>query len=109
MSLLACRRLYWVRPGPPSISLAIRGPIERTDLPGLSLRVCSLFARNPGKLVLTDVADVEADAVCVDAQARRQLVAQRNGCRVVLINASPALLDLVEFMALDRVLSSESC
>ena len=95
--------------GAPSISLAIRGPIGRSDLPGLSLRVCSLFARNQGKLVLADVSDVEPDAVCVDALARLQLVAKRNGCRVVLINGSPELLDLVEFMALDRVLSAESC
>jgi len=98
-----------VASGPPSIALAIRGPIERSDLPGLSLRLCTLFAHNPGKLVLADVSDVEADAVCVDALARLQLVAKRNDSRVVRINASPALIDLVEFMALDRVLSSESC
>ena len=89
----------------PSISFAIRGPIDRSDLPGLSLRVCALFARNAGAVVLTDVADVEPDAVCVDALARLQLVAKRNGCRVVLIHASPALLNLVEFMALDDVIT----
>jgi ABC-type transporter Mla MlaB component len=98
-----------VASGAPSITLAIRGPIGRSDLPGLSLRVCALFAHNPGTLVLTDVSDVEPDAVCVDALARLQLVAKRNGCRVVLVNASPELLDLVEFMALDHVLRGDSC
>ena len=92
--------------GAPPISLAIRGPIGRSDLPGLSARVCTLFGRNPGRVVLTDVSDVEPDAVCVDALARLQLVAKRNGCRVVLVNASPALLELVEFMALDAILAT---
>jgi ABC-type transporter Mla MlaB component len=40
----------------------------------------------------------------VDALARLQLAARRNGCAVRLHNATPALLDLVDLMGLTHVL-----
>jgi ABC-type transporter Mla MlaB component len=49
------------------------------------------------------VSGVTADAVTVDALARLQAVAHRNGCVVVLRNASEALLGLVELMGLSDV------
>jgi len=70
----------------------------------LSLRCCAFFAANAGCYVACDVAGVEPDAVTVDALARLQLVANRNGCQVVLRNASVGLLDLVELMGLTDVL-----
>jgi len=85
--------------------LAIRGPIRRDDLPGLSSRVCALLARHPATTVLCDVDGVEPDAVTVEALARLQLVARRNGCQVRLRNASRELVDLVEFMGLADVLT----
>jgi ABC-type transporter Mla MlaB component len=70
----------------------------------LSLRCCAFFAANAGRVIACDVTGVEADAVAVDALARLQLVAHRNGCQVVLRNASTALLDLVDLMGLADVL-----
>ena len=87
-----------------TISFAVRGPIQRSDLPGLCDRVCALFARAGPAVAFCDVADVPADAVTVDALARLQLGAKRAGCTVRLRNASPALLGLVTFMGLENVL-----
>ena len=83
---------------------AIRGPIAREDLPGLSGRVCAtLHAHGPGE-TRCDVAGVEPDAATVDALARLQLAAGRLGCRVRLENASPQLRELIAFMGLQDVL-----
>ena len=54
--------------------------------------------------VLCDVRCLGAQAAVVDALARLQLAARRHGCRIRLCNASPELLELVEFMALTDVL-----
>ena len=89
--------------GPHVVAFAIRGPIARADLPGLSDRVCSLLA-TADATVRCDVAGVEPDAVTVDALARLHLAAERRGCRLRLCNASPALLELVELMGLTSVL-----
>jgi photosystem II stability/assembly factor-like uncharacterized protein/ABC-type transporter Mla MlaB component len=90
---------------PETIAFAIRGPVARTDLPGLTDRICKLLARSGGGVALCDVRGVEPDAVTVDALARLQLGASRHGCKVRLVNASEELLDLVAFMGLDAVLS----
>lgn len=90
--------------GPQSVAFAIRGPISRTDLPGLCDRVCRLLEKNDADIVLCDVHGVEPDAVTVDALARLQLAARRHGCRVRLCSASNALRDLVSFMGLTDVL-----
>jgi ABC-type transporter Mla MlaB component len=89
---------------PQSIAFAIWGPIAREDLPGLCDRVCALLKRSSPEVALCDVAGVPADAVCVDALARLQLAARRNGCRVRLRNASDELRELVVFMGLRDVL-----
>jgi ABC-type transporter Mla MlaB component len=88
-----------------TISFAVRGPIQRSDLAGLCNRVCGLFARTGPEVAFCDVSDVPADAVTVDALARLQLGAKRAGCTVRLRNASPALRSLVEFMGLDDVIT----
>jgi ABC-type transporter Mla MlaB component len=85
-------------------AFTVYGPIAREDLPGLCDRVRRLFQENPAAQVLCDVQGVEPDAVTVDALARLQLAAHRNGRKVRLQNASPELIELVEFMALDSVL-----
>jgi ABC-type transporter Mla MlaB component len=86
------------------LGFAIRGPIARSDLPGLCDRVCARLEARRADLVACDVSGVEADAVTVDALARLQLAARRHGCRVQLRNASGGLLDLLAFMGLDAVL-----
>ena len=91
-------------PAPRTFEFSIRGPIARSDLPGLCLRVCSLFEANGAEIAFCDVRGVPADAVAVDALARLQLGAQRHGCLVRLRNASPELRALVTFMGLEDVL-----
>jgi ABC-type transporter Mla MlaB component len=90
---------------PRTISLAIRGPIELADLPGLCERVCARLREGKVEFVLCDVCEVEPDAVTVDALARLQVAARRHGCRVRLSNASVELRELVAFMGLTDVLT----
>jgi ABC-type transporter Mla MlaB component len=91
-------------PASYTTAFAVRGPIARADLPGLCERICALLERTSGGDVSCDVSGVEPDAVTVDALARLQLAARRRGCRVLLRNASPELLELVAFMGLRDVL-----
>ena len=89
---------------PQTVALAIRGPIARSDLPGLCERVCTLLSTSCPAVVLCDVAGVEPDAVTVDALCRLQVAARRYGCQVRLRHASDDLRDLVAFMGLCDVL-----
>jgi hypothetical protein len=89
---------------PQTVAFAIRGPIERTDLPGLCERVCSLLELSGAGVAVCDVYGVEPDAVTADALARLQLAAGRRDCQVRLRNASTDLLDLLLFMGLRDVL-----
>ncbi len=89
----------------PSVTFAVRGPIQRTDLRGLSDRVCKLLAGNPGRVVHCDVAGVEPDAVTVEALARLQLAARRYACHVRLCSASADLVELIALMGLADVLT----
>lgn len=91
-------------PPQTTIAFAIRGPLQRSDLQGLCDRVCALFARSGADVAFCDVCDVEPDAVAVDALARMQLGARRNGCQVRLRDVSPELRELVVFMGLRDVL-----
>jgi STAS domain-containing protein len=87
-----------------TVAFAIRGPIERTDLPGLCERVCSLLELSGADVAVCDAHGIEPDAVTADALARLQLAAGRRGCQVRLRNASTDLLDLLLFMGLRDVL-----
>jgi len=88
------------------MDFSIWGPIARDDLPGLCDRVCTLLSESGGSgEVGCDLCGVDADAVAVDALARLQLAAQRQGCRITLRNASSDLHALVAFMGLRDVLS----
>jgi ABC-type transporter Mla MlaB component len=89
---------------PNTVAFAIRGPIARADLPGLCDRVCALLSERRADVALCDVCEIEPDGVTVDALLRLQLAARRNGCRIKLRGASPALCQLVEFMGLADVL-----
>jgi ABC-type transporter Mla MlaB component len=89
---------------PTTVAFAIRGPISRADLDGLSERVCALLAERRPDVVVCDVTGVEPDAVTVDALCRLQLAARRHGCEVRLCQASSELLELVRFMGLTNVL-----
>ena len=91
-------------PTQETLGFAVHGPITRDDLPGLSDRVCMLFASSSPGVARCDVGTVEPDAVTVDALARLQLAAKRRGYQVRLRNASTELLELVAFMGLENVL-----
>ena len=87
-----------------TVRFAIRGPILRSDLPGLCTRVCGLLESTRAGVALCDVSGVDPDAVTVDALARLQVAARRHGCRVHLRLASTELVELVAFMGLSDVL-----
>ena len=91
-------------PGLRTVAFEIRGPIARDDLPGLCGRVCAILSGSGASVAICEVADVECDAVTVDALARLQLAARRSACQVRLHGASDELLELVEFMGLTDVL-----
>ncbi len=90
---------------PRPFAFAVRGPIRRTDLPGLCARVCDLLAHSEPGDVVCDVAGLDPDAVTVDALARLQVAAKGHGCTVRLRNANAEMRRLVEFMGLADVLS----
>jgi ABC-type transporter Mla MlaB component len=87
-----------------TVVFVIRGPLARADLAALTDRVGKLLARSRASVALCDLVDVEPDAVTVDALARLQLAARRNGCRVQVRGASNALCGLIELMGLKEVL-----
>jgi ABC-type transporter Mla MlaB component len=91
-------------PVPQTVAFSIRGPIARADLPGLCDRVCALLQASGAQVAVCDVCGVETDAVTVDALARLQVGARRNGCQVRLRGASDELRALVGFMGLRDVL-----
>jgi ABC-type transporter Mla MlaB component len=84
--------------------MAIRGPLERTDLSGLFARTCALLDAGSSDVLCCEVAGVAADAVAVDALARLALAARRRGCRVRMCGASAELSGLVAFLGLADVL-----
>ena len=87
-----------------TITFGIRGPLARSDLPGLCGRVCALLERSHATVALCDVSGIRPDAVAVDALARLQLAAYRHGCQVRLQGSTAELRDLVAFMGLADVL-----
>ncbi|HUF02385.1 MAG TPA: STAS domain-containing protein [Gaiellaceae bacterium] len=90
--------------GPATVTFTISGPITRTDLPGLCDRVCALLSASGAGVAVCDVCGVEPNAATVDALARLQLAARRQGCQVRLRHASEGLRELVAFMGLEDVL-----
>jgi ABC-type transporter Mla MlaB component len=89
---------------PQHLTLEIRGPLARSDLPGLFQRTCALLEEVTADLLWCELERVAADAVAVDALARLALAARRRGCVVRLRGCSPELRALVQFMGLGDVL-----
>jgi ABC-type transporter Mla MlaB component len=90
-----------------SVSLTIRGPLERDDLAGLFARTCALLHSARPELLCCELAAVAPDAVAVDALARLALAARRGGCAVCLSGACDELHELIAFMGLDDVLRAD--
>ncbi len=62
----------------------------------------------PGARILrVDAAEIDADAVALDALARLALVARRCGYRLIVQDASPDLAGLIELAGLSQTLGME--
>jgi len=90
-----------------SATLAIRAPLRREDLPGLFARTCALLQLASPRLLSVELAQIEPDAVALDALARLALAARRHDCSVRLRGASPQLELLIEFAGLAGALPGE--
>src|SRR5262245_17639955 len=89
-------------PAPRTAVLAVGGPLASADVPGLCARARSLLACGDVAYLVCDVGALErADLAAVDALARLQLTARRQGARVLLRRPSRALLSLLAFVGLD--------
>jgi ABC-type transporter Mla MlaB component len=94
---------------PRSVSIEIRAPLRREDLPGLVERTCALLAEQPCEVLRCEVGGIAPDAVAVDALARLALAARRGDCAVLLTGVSPKLRTLICFAGLDDVLLASEC
>ncbi len=82
----------------------VRAPLRRRDIPGLRARLGALLVATRPATVLCDVSSVAPDAVAVDALARLQLAAARDGARISLVGTSPELRGLLRLVGLDAIL-----
>jgi ABC-type transporter Mla MlaB component len=83
--------------------LSIVGRVTPDDVDGLYCRVTNQRGESGEGAVLCDVGAVTAvDAVIVDALARLQLNARRDGRSIELLHASAALRDLLDFIGLSK-------
>lgn len=89
-----------------AVTLTIRGPLRRADLPGLFERTIALLHADRTETLLCQVEDVSADLVAAEALARLALLARRQGCRTRLCGASPELRALIELMGLAGALGT---
>jgi ABC-type transporter Mla MlaB component len=85
-------------------TISIRGPIVRTDLPGLYARVCRALDDHAGEDVEIDVAGVPCDGTSVEALARLELGVRRHRCLARLRNVSDELRELIAFSGLIDVI-----
>ena len=90
-----------------TIGFAVRGPIEREDLPALYDRICTLLEDSGAEVAICEVDGVTADVVTAEALARLQLVARRRGCQIRLRGAGEPLRQLIAFMGLEEVLPED--
>ncbi|MEO6857869.1 MAG: STAS domain-containing protein [Solirubrobacteraceae bacterium] len=88
----------------PARELAVRGPLIRSDLPGLYRRSCAALQGCQGGVLICDVAGVFADAVAIEALARMALGARHHRCQVELRGSTEELDALIELAGLREVL-----
>ena len=88
------------------VRVTIRGPLLRSDLPGLYARVCRTFAANPGTLLVCDPTGVPIDAVAVEALARLQLGARRHRVRLRIENSPAELRELMALCGLGETIAA---
>ncbi len=89
-----------------AVTVTIRSPLLRTDLPGLFERTHALLRADCVETLRCEVEGVAADLVAAEALSRLALLARRRGCRTQLCGASPELRALVAFVGLAGVLGA---
>ncbi len=90
--------------------LAVRGGLNRADIPHLCERLDTLLreGRSPTGAVICDLRGLgPADAVAVEALARLQLTARRRGRRLQIRQGGADLQALIALMGLSEVLPVE--
>ncbi len=89
---------------PPQAGIAnmvLRGVIAQSDISVLCRRVSTLLKRTHADLVVCDVAElVRPDLAAVDALARLQLTARREGAQIRLRHADDRLKELLKMAGL---------
>ena len=103
----APRRSAWQMPPvrPRALTITIRAPLLRDDVPGLVERTCALLGAAPVAALRCEVAGVAADSVALDALARLALATRRAGCRTLPVTEPRReLCALVHFAGLEDVL-----
>jgi ABC-type transporter Mla MlaB component len=83
-----------------TISFVLRGPVARSDLPGLCDRFSDLIAVHAATHAVCDVGGLEPDGVAIDALARLHLAAQRHSCALRVDGCSDELSKLMAFLGL---------
>jgi deazaflavin-dependent oxidoreductase (nitroreductase family) len=90
---------------PRPIVITVRTPLCRCDVAGLREQLRRLLRSHEAADVVCDVSGLtHPDAVCIDALTRLQLDARRDGRRILLHGAHPALLRLLAFAGLREIL-----
>lgn len=91
-------------PRPSTGVLVIAGAIAHRDVPGLCAQLRHVLRASDAAVVVCDVAGLVANGAAVDALARMQLTARREGGRIRLRHVAPELDELLSFAGLAQAL-----
>ena len=88
--------------------LILGGPVARDAVPTLLRRIGTLLEGNDDDLIVCDVGALDdPDADTLDLLCRLQLTARRLGRRVLLLEASGELKDLLAWTGLGEAMPCE--
>jgi ABC-type transporter Mla MlaB component len=88
----------------------IRGPLGRSDLPGLCARLQTVLTQSDAAVALCEMdASVEPDLVAIDALARLQIGARGIGRGFRLRGIPSPVHELLAFVGLGNVVTGELC
>jgi ABC-type transporter Mla MlaB component len=90
---------------PGIVVMALKGSIIREDIGLLCERAQAMLEKDAADLIVCDVREVRSDARAIDALARLQLTAQRQGRRMRVLNACAELRELLVLTGLQEVMS----
>ena len=91
-----------------TIRVAVRPHLARDEVRALGEELVRGLSVGDVAEVQVDVSSIRApDIVCIDALARMQLVARRQGSQVRLIGPWPRLMELLALVGLEDMFSDE--